>query len=151
MTVLCYYHVTYKFQSGFALSSCLNVKELLARSKPDIWHFWLLYFEVLYFSLEKFVWINSFLEPATLLKINFFLNIFQALCLKVSEDFFHRTYICSNSKYVVHGLLKIIQNYVYNKINKKLKALSFLNMHFYELCTTYQVLLSLPSKMFQLK
>ena len=28
-------------------------------------------------------------------------------------------YICSNSKYVVHGLFKIIQNYVNNKINNK--------------------------------
>ena len=26
-------------------------------------------------------------------------------------------YICSNSKYVVHGLFKIIQIYVNNKIN----------------------------------
>ena len=44
-----------------------------------------------------------------------------------SEDlFYHGTsmllqntslYICSNSKYVVHGLFKIIQNYVNNKIN----------------------------------
>ena len=28
-------------------------------------------------------------------------------------------YICSNSKYVVHGLFKIIQNYVNNEINNK--------------------------------
>ena len=70
---------------------------------------------------------NSFLEPVTLIKINFFLVIFQGYCLKVSEDFFYHgtsmhlqstsLYICSNSKYVVHGLFKIIQNYVNNKIN----------------------------------
>ena len=34
---------------------------------------------------------NSFLEPVTLQKINFFIGIFQGFCLKVSEDFFHRT------------------------------------------------------------
>ena len=64
---------------------------------------------------------NSFLEPAFLLKINFFLGIFQGFCLKVSEDFFHRTPSCiflvANSKKVVHGLFKIIQNFVNNKIN----------------------------------
>ena len=42
-------------------------------------------------NLEKFVWMNSFLEPATLLKMNFFLGAFQGFYLKVSEDFFHRT------------------------------------------------------------
>ena len=30
-------HVTYTFQSESALYSCLNVKELLARSRPEIW------------------------------------------------------------------------------------------------------------------
>ena len=39
-------------------------------------------------NFEKYVWMNSFLEPATLLKINFSLGIFQGFCLKVSEDFF---------------------------------------------------------------
>ena len=33
---------------------------------------------------------NSFLEPGTLLKMNFFLGIFQGFCLKASENFFHR-------------------------------------------------------------
>ena len=64
---------------------------------------------------------NSFLEPAFLLKINFLQGIFQGFCLKVSEDFFHRTPSCiflvANSKKVVHGLFKIIQNFVNNKIN----------------------------------
>ena len=70
---------------------------------------------------------NSFLEPVTLLKMNFFLGIFQGFYLKVSEDFFYNGtsillqnaffYICSNSKYVVHGLFKTIQNHVNNKIN----------------------------------
>ena len=32
-----------------------------------------------------------FLEPATLIKMNFFLDIYQGFCLKDSEDFFHRT------------------------------------------------------------
>ena len=37
---------------------------------------------------------NSFLEPATLLKVNFFLDIFQGFYLKVSMDFFYRTPPC---------------------------------------------------------
>ena len=32
-----YYHVTYAFQSEFTLNSCLNVKELFARNRGDIW------------------------------------------------------------------------------------------------------------------
>ena len=69
---------------------------------------------------------NSFLEPTTLLKMNFFLGIFQQFCLKVLEYLFCQgtfillqntsLYICSNSKYVVRGLFKIIQNYVNDKI-----------------------------------
>ena len=31
------YHVTYTFQSESTLSSCLNVKELLAQNRRDIW------------------------------------------------------------------------------------------------------------------
>ena len=77
---------------------------------------------------------NSFLELVTLLKMFhwtfsevFFkvLGIF-VFCLKVSEDFFYHgtsmllqnisLYVCSNNNYVVHGLFKIIQNYVKNKI-----------------------------------
>ena len=34
---ICYYHVTYVFQSESSLYSCLNVKELLARNRRDIW------------------------------------------------------------------------------------------------------------------
>ena len=34
---VCYYHVTYTFQSEFPLYICLNVKELLARNRSDIW------------------------------------------------------------------------------------------------------------------
>ena len=33
---VCSYHVTYSFQSEFTLYSCLNVKELLARSRREI-------------------------------------------------------------------------------------------------------------------
>ena len=33
---LCSYHVTYVFQSEFTLYSCLNVKELFARSRHEI-------------------------------------------------------------------------------------------------------------------
>ena len=32
---------------------------------------------------------NSFLEPVTLLKMDFFRDIFQGFCLKVLEDFFY--------------------------------------------------------------
>ena len=34
------------------------------------------------------MWMNLFLEPATLPKMNFFLDIFEGFCLKVSEDIF---------------------------------------------------------------
>ena len=34
---VCYYHVTYAFQSESTFYSCLNVKELLARNRCDIW------------------------------------------------------------------------------------------------------------------
>ena len=33
---VCFYHVTYAFQSESTLYSCLNVKELLARSRRKI-------------------------------------------------------------------------------------------------------------------
>ena len=42
-------------------------------------------------NLEKHMLMNSFLEHATLLKMNFFLGIFRGRCLKVSDDFFDRT------------------------------------------------------------
>ena len=35
--VVCSYHVTYAFQSESTLFSCLNVKELFARSRREIW------------------------------------------------------------------------------------------------------------------
>ena len=35
--IVCYYHVTYAFQSESTLYSCLNVNELLARNKCDFW------------------------------------------------------------------------------------------------------------------
>ena len=39
-------------------------------------------------NLQKYVQMNSFLEPAALLKMNFYWGIFRGFCLKVSEDFF---------------------------------------------------------------
>ena len=33
---LCYYHATHAFQSESTLSSCLNVKELLAQNRSNI-------------------------------------------------------------------------------------------------------------------
>ena len=38
--------------------------------------------------LEKYVQMNSFLEAAVLLKLNFYRGIFQGFCFKVSADFF---------------------------------------------------------------
>ena len=35
---VCSYYVTYAFYSESALSSCLNVKEILARNRHDIWN-----------------------------------------------------------------------------------------------------------------
>ena len=49
---------------------------------------------------------NSILEPAALLKTNFFLGIVQGFCLKVSEDFFHRTPTCI-SIVIVNMLYKV--------------------------------------------
>ena len=63
---------------------------------------------------------NSFLEPAALPKMNFYRDIFQGFCLKVSEDFCYRRpphLFVAIVKKVVDGLFKIIQNYVINKIN----------------------------------
>ena len=34
---VCYYNVTYPFESESTLYSCLNVKELLARNRRDMW------------------------------------------------------------------------------------------------------------------
>ena len=34
---VCFYHVTYEFESESTLYSCLHVKELLARNRRDIW------------------------------------------------------------------------------------------------------------------
>ena len=34
---VCYYHLTYAFQSESTLYSCLNVKDILARSRHGIW------------------------------------------------------------------------------------------------------------------
>ena len=36
LITVCFYHVTYAFQSESTLYSCLNVKELLARSRREI-------------------------------------------------------------------------------------------------------------------
>ena len=35
--IVCFYHVTYEFESESTLYSCLNVMELLARSRRHIW------------------------------------------------------------------------------------------------------------------
>ena len=35
--MVCYHHVTYTFQSEFALNSCLNVKEVFARNSHNTW------------------------------------------------------------------------------------------------------------------
>ena len=38
--------------------------------------------------LEKYMQMNSFLEPVVLLKMNFYRGIFQGFCFEVSADFF---------------------------------------------------------------
>ena len=35
--IVCYYHVTYEFQSKSTIYSCLNIKELFARNRCHIW------------------------------------------------------------------------------------------------------------------
>ena len=37
------------------------------------------------------MWMNSFLEPAALLEMKFYLGIFQGICLKVLKDVLYRT------------------------------------------------------------
>ena len=37
IVIVCFYHVTYEFESESTLYSCLNVKEILARSRRHIW------------------------------------------------------------------------------------------------------------------
>ena len=37
LLTVCYYHVSYTFQSESTIYSCLNAKELLARNRRDIW------------------------------------------------------------------------------------------------------------------
>ena len=70
---------------------------------------------------------NSFLEPATLLKIILkwltllknYSEVFSWILLKCFRGLVlqNTLYICS--KQVVHGLFKIIQNYISNAINNK--------------------------------
>ena len=36
-SIVSFYHVTYEFESEFTLYSCLNVKDILARSRRHIW------------------------------------------------------------------------------------------------------------------
>ena len=59
---------------------------------------------------------NFFFKPAILLKNELFRRYFLRILFKVLEDFFYGTNPY-NSKYVVQGLNKIMQNYVNNKKN----------------------------------
>ena len=51
---------------------------------------------------------NSFLEPVTLLKMNFFLDIFVGFCLQVSEVFFQRTPPPCIFLVIVNGLCMVV-------------------------------------------
>ena len=55
---VCYYRVTYVFQSESILYSCLNVKELLARNRCNIW----------YLSGSIGIWTHNHLECRSTLK-----------------------------------------------------------------------------------
>ena len=55
---------------------------------------WARLLNILAKNLEKYMYMNSFLKPAILLKIDFFLVIFQGFCSNISEDFVHRTPPC---------------------------------------------------------
>ena len=48
--------------------------------------------------------------------MKFFFGILEDLFYYELPYFYRTMYICSNSKHVVHGHFKIIQNYVNNKI-----------------------------------
>ena len=82
-----------------------------------------------YLNFQQKLWkIREFIfRRCNFTKNELFLRYY--LRILFSEDFFYHgtsmllqntsLYICSNSKYVVHGLFKIIQNYVNNKINNE--------------------------------
>ena len=71
---VCSYHVTYAFQSESTLYSCLNVKELLAQNRRNIWNLrkCLSKFHVLW-SLQKLYCLIGWLrEKRLILIIQFF-------------------------------------------------------------------------------
>ena len=84
-----------------------------------------------YLNFQQKLWkIREFIfRRCNFTKNELFLRYY--LRILFSEDFFYHgtsmllqntsLYICSNSKYVVHGLFKIIQNYVNNKIRSIMK------------------------------
>ena len=60
---ICSYHITYAFQSESTLYSCLNVKELLARSRREIWSL----SDCNWTRTHKQVWLNGWVfvyEPS---------------------------------------------------------------------------------------
>ena len=61
-------------------------------------------------NLEKYVRMNSALESVTLIKVDFFLGIFQEFYLQVSEDLFYRTPPCI-FVVVVNSLCAVLLRY----------------------------------------
>ena len=60
---LCYYHVTYVFQSESTLCICLNVNERLARNRRDIWSLSDCYGTLLNHLAKLTIWLAWLVSP----------------------------------------------------------------------------------------
>ena len=81
----CSSHVTYAFQSESTLYSCLNVKELLARSRHEIW------------SLSDCNWTqtqNPCQSLATWLSVHLRTNCFRDWVQLQSQEHFYKSGLC---------------------------------------------------------
>ena len=59
-------------------------------------------------NIEKYVWMKLFLEYESLLKMNFFLDIFQRFCLSFSGLFPQNTSLYTVFVIIVHRLCTVI-------------------------------------------
>ena len=101
------YNVTYAFQSEFTLCSCLDVKELLARNRRDIWslsdynrtrtHSHLVRKRTLNYSAKLAKWQYNHSQSLILLK--YFVS-FCVLCRVFSREINHSNHITSTIRYL---------------------------------------------------
>ena len=95
---VCYYHVTYALQSELTLSSCLNIKEIPARNRCDIWSIsdcngtrtkWLFEFRLLSLKLTVPVLSKEFLDIRATIDCIFTLKLVRDMIIIYSQ--MHRT------------------------------------------------------------